>query len=315
MKGCYWIATILLLVLLTLLLAGTASAQGPAICDVKAVNVGNTSVTITWTTSELADSTVNYGKTTGLGLTASESANVTTHSIALTNLKPATLYYYEVVSSSGIGNTVGDNNCGNYYTFTTFSHPIELRGWAWYSYNGYLVPAIFEGHASMVNRTHVGNSSSLHVVGNLTLELQPSAGNVTIELDMYGNRDRSLFYLRQEVTGKSASLQGTWIYAGNDTYYICATGRVALPNPEGEAFKAARLCFVVLRTPDVDVPLAPAGGSFVQNLEAIITRITSFVDTFLDWMGGGLATTVSKILFQLTKLMAALRGVGTPYVP
>jgi hypothetical protein len=302
-----------LLVLLTLLLAGTASAQGPAICDVEADNVGNISATITWTTSVPADSTVNYGRTASLGLTASDSANVTDHSILLTNLTPGALYYYEVVSSSGIGNTAVDNNCGNYYTFTTFSHSLVLRGWAWYSYVGYLVPATFEGHASMVNRTHTGNSSSLHVVGNLTLDLA-NAPDVITELDMYGNRARSLFYLRQEVTGKSASLQGTWIYAGNDTYYVCATGRVTLPNLSGDEFKTARLCFVILRTPDVDVPIASPGGSFVQNMEAIITRFAAFVNTFLDWMAGGLGTVVSKILFQLTKLMAALRDLGTPYL-
>ena len=315
MKGCYWIATTLVLVLLTLLLAGIASAQGPTVCDVEAVSIGNTSATVTWTTSILANSTVNYGDSTVLGLTASDSANVTAHSIALTNLTPAMLYYYEVVSSSGIGNTTVDNNCGDYYTFTTFSQSLELQGWAWYSYVGYLVPATFEGFATTVVRTHAGNRSSLHVVGNLTLELQSSAGNVTLELDMHGNRARSLVYLRQEVTGKSASFAGTWIDAGNSTYYVGISGAVALPNPGGDEFKTARVCFVVLRTPEVDVPLAAPGGSFIQNLEAIITRIASFVDVFLDWMAGGFVETVSKVFFQLTQLVAAIRGTGTPYVP
>ena len=313
MKGCYWIAATLVLVLLTLLLAGIASAQGPTICDVKAVNIGNTSATITWATSEPANSTVNYGDTTALGLTASDSANVTDHSITLTDLTPAALYYYEISSSNAGGNAT-DDNCGSYYTFTTFSQALELHGWAWYSSVGYLVPATLEGYATIVERTHAGNTSSLHVVGNLTLCLPGASGNETIELDMYGSRSRSLFYLHQEVTGKSGSLTGTWIDGGNGTY-ISATGMVALPNPEGDVFETARLCFVVLRTPDVDVPLVAPGGSFIQNLEAIITRIASFVDVFLDWMAGGFVETVSKILFQLTLLVAALRGTGTPYVP
>jgi hypothetical protein len=312
MKGCHWIATTLVLVLLTLLLAGIASAQEPTICDVEAVNIGNTSATITWATSEPANSTVNYGDTTALGLTASDSANVTDHSIMLTDLTPAALYYYKVSSSNAGGNAT-DDNCGSYYTFTTFSQPLELYGWAWYSYVGYLVPATFEGFMTMVDRTHAGNSSSLHVVGNLTLN-RPNAPDVIIELDMYGSRSRSLFYLHQEVTGKSASLTGAWIDGGNGTY-ISATGVVALPNPEGDVFETARICFVVLRTSEVDVPLVAPGGSFVQNLEAMITRIASFVDVFLDWMAGGFVETVSKVFFQLTQLVAALRGTGTPYVP
>jgi hypothetical protein len=292
-----------------------STGQGElVISEVSAVDITNISAVITWRTDRAGSSTVNYGNTTGLGSTAFGGANVTEHNVVLTNLSPSTLYYYEVVSSDGGGNTTIDNNGGYYYTFTTLDD-INLEGWAWYSHYGYLVPAILDGYVAMFERPHVSGSFSLHVVGNLTMCLPGASGNETIELDMYGSRSRSLFYLRQEMTGKSASLQGTWIDAGNDTYYICATGRVALPNPEGDDFKTARLYFVVLRTPDVDVPLVAPGGSFIQSLEAIITIIASFVDTFLDWMAAGLADTVSKILFQLTKLVAALRGTGTPYVP
>ena len=316
MKGCYWIATILLLVLLTLLLAGVASAQGPTICDVEAVNIGNTSTTITWTTSELANSTVNYGNTTALGLMVSDSANVTDQSITLTGLTPATLYYYEVSSTNAGGNTTVDNNYGNYYTFTTFSQSLELHGWAWNTFSGQLGNSTLEGYVAMVERAHAPGSYSLHVVGNLTLCLAGASGNETIELDMYGSRSSSLFYLRQEVTGQSASFRGTWIDAGNDTYYICATGRVALPNPDGDVFKTSNINFITLRTPDVEIPSYDSSGSFVDNLEIIIRTLAKIYDVLLDsLMGSSFVDIIASILSALAAMVGTLRGLGTPYVP
>jgi hypothetical protein len=91
----------------------------PAISDVQATDIGIGSATITWTTDVPATSVVNYGETTALGLTASDSTLLSSHSIALSSLSQHTTYYYEVQSTDGEGNTVTDNNGGEYYTFTT----------------------------------------------------------------------------------------------------------------------------------------------------------------------------------------------------
>jgi len=95
----------------------------PVISGVQAINITSTSATIIWTTDDAADSVVNYGNTTALGSTASDSALVTDHAIGLTNLAPATLYYYEVRSTNAGGLTRVDNNGGAYYTFTTTATP------------------------------------------------------------------------------------------------------------------------------------------------------------------------------------------------
>jgi len=75
--------------------------------------------TITWTTDEPSDSIVNYGTTTELGDTTSDSSLVTNHQIILTELFPDTTYLYEVQSTDQYGHTIIDDNNGNYYTFTT----------------------------------------------------------------------------------------------------------------------------------------------------------------------------------------------------
>jgi hypothetical protein len=149
-------------------------------------------------------------------------------------------------------------------------------------------------------------------VGNLTL---PAPYNETIPLDMYGNRARLLFYLRQEVTGKSVSFQGTWIVnaAGNETY-IGMSGWVALPNPEGEALKTARICFATLRTPNVDVPLTQP-GSFTQDLDSLLSRYVKFVNsTLTSLIGTGFAGILSNILQKLALLLAHIRALGIPYI-
>jgi hypothetical protein len=90
------------------------------ISGVQATDIAPTLATIIWiiwTTDDAADSVVNYGNTTALGSTVSDSALVTDHAIGLTNLVPAMLYYYEVSSTNAVGNTTVDDNGGLYYTF------------------------------------------------------------------------------------------------------------------------------------------------------------------------------------------------------
>ena len=87
------------------------------ICRVQAINIGNTSATITWITNLGSNSTVNYGTTPALGLTAADSTNTTYHSVTLTNLLPDTVYYYEVISVSSGNNSALDNYCGSYYCY------------------------------------------------------------------------------------------------------------------------------------------------------------------------------------------------------
>ncbi len=113
MKGRYWIATILLPWLLTLLGASIALAQGSAtISNVSADNIADTSAVITWITDQPGNSRVDYGGRTPPVLTESDGTSVTDHAVILTNLTPLTLYYYEVISPNTGGNTTVDNNGG-----------------------------------------------------------------------------------------------------------------------------------------------------------------------------------------------------------
>lgn len=74
-----------------------------------------TSATVSWTTSEPADSQVDYGLTASYGSSTSSSAMVLSHALDLNGLAPQTLYHYRVRSADPSGNfSVGPD-----LTFTT----------------------------------------------------------------------------------------------------------------------------------------------------------------------------------------------------
>jgi Glucodextranase, domain B len=88
------------------------SGSGSGGLAISAVTV--TMPRIAWTTDQLADSRVDYGETTGYGMSVSGTDLTTSHSLVLTGLKPNTTYHYIVSSStSGASAATADN------TFTT----------------------------------------------------------------------------------------------------------------------------------------------------------------------------------------------------
>ncbi len=92
----------------------TIDVTAPTVTEVAATPLA-TSATITWTTNENANSTVEYGTTTSYGSTQSSSVYTTSHSIVLTELTPETSYHYRVKSTDRAGNTTTSADA----TFTT----------------------------------------------------------------------------------------------------------------------------------------------------------------------------------------------------
>jgi hypothetical protein len=83
--------------------------------DIAATAVGQSLATITWKTNGNADSTVEYGLTTGYGSTQTNPFMETNHTITLSGLAPGTLYHWRVVSSDQDGNRYVSTD----YTFRT----------------------------------------------------------------------------------------------------------------------------------------------------------------------------------------------------
>jgi len=291
----------------TLTTATPPDTTPPAISEVAAGNLTDTSVTITWTTDEPADSVVNYGNTTALGLTASDATLVTSHSITLTGLLRGTTYYFEIQSTDGAGNTATDNSGGAYYLYILTT----LTGWGWCTDYTEIANAEFVANGILVPRIDAPGSSDLHLVGRLTLTLS-DATTETIDLDMYGSKVRSLFSSHQEEEGKSASFNGVWL-TGDGGDYLSAWVRITLPH--GEVFKTAKFYLLKLRTPGVEIPDRQPDG-FVADLEYAIAMFTKFIDGLIDkLMLNGFADILGSVLTKMMVLLEAVRETGVPYIP
>ncbi len=109
----YQTALCILLVCLALVMVSPASAI--VISDIVVSNHSSNSVTISWITDVVTNGTVNFGTTTALGSSASDTRpNDDTHWVKITGLAPETTYFFEVVSGG-----VTDDNGGSKYQFKT----------------------------------------------------------------------------------------------------------------------------------------------------------------------------------------------------
>jgi len=88
--------------------ASFSDAAPPVVSGVSSTGASRTAIDITWTTDEPGDSQVEYRASPGQ-LSPLDSTLVTEHSVRLTELLPATTYYYKVMSRDANGNlTVSD---------------------------------------------------------------------------------------------------------------------------------------------------------------------------------------------------------------
>jgi hypothetical protein len=110
-----------LLVLALVLPVGTeplsAAPLQTIMYQVYVTDVTAVSFVVTWTTQTAGDGHVDWGPTTALGSTASDSVTGTTaHQVLVSGLSVNTDYYFQARSG-----TIIDNNGGNYYKVTTGS--------------------------------------------------------------------------------------------------------------------------------------------------------------------------------------------------
>jgi len=98
---------------------GKTSGGNPpplTLSNIGAANATATSASISWQSSVPANSQVNYGVSASYGSsTAMDTSMVTTHQQTLSNLKPATLYHFQVRSTDTNNQAVASNDA----TFTT----------------------------------------------------------------------------------------------------------------------------------------------------------------------------------------------------
>ena len=111
-------------------LTQTASATAvlnPPIISGVGINFDLGVLSVTWQTSEAANSILYYGTNPlALNLVASNGTLTTSHAVSLGNLPAGATYYFVVVSTDDAGNTATNNNSGAAYSFVAVATPPVL---------------------------------------------------------------------------------------------------------------------------------------------------------------------------------------------
>jgi len=113
----------------TFVTQNTTDTLPPVIEGVTATNITHSSAVIHWTTSEAADSQVEYGLSSSYGTsTARDFTLVGSHTAALSGLTAETLYHFRVLSRDAAGNLAASSD----FAFTTLtgsdSNPPVISG-------------------------------------------------------------------------------------------------------------------------------------------------------------------------------------------
>jgi hypothetical protein len=96
---------------------GAATSPAPVISNLTVTNITASSAVISWTTDQLSTTQVNYGTTTGYGMSSPlASVPVINHSVTLTGLTASTTYNFDAVSANPSGTSTGTSPNS---TFTT----------------------------------------------------------------------------------------------------------------------------------------------------------------------------------------------------
>lgn len=130
------------------LILSSTDTTAPIISGVSSGAITDSSATITWTTDESSDSTVEYGPTTAYGSSQANASMVLNHTINLTGLNPSTTYQYRVKSKDASNNTGTSGN----FSFTTLA-------------SGQVADIIIDNPASTLVGTFSTGTSSLDKFG------------------------------------------------------------------------------------------------------------------------------------------------------
>ncbi len=103
-----------------------ADCAPPTIAPVQVNNLTDTTATVSWTTSEPATGSVQWGTTPALGNSAASAGSQTNHSAAIVGFNECDRVYFQVTATDAYGNT-GVADFG--------SDPFEFNGWG--------IPGIF----------------------------------------------------------------------------------------------------------------------------------------------------------------------------
>ena len=155
----------------------------PVISAVQSSNVTTSTASITWASNVPTDSQVEYGTGTGYGSsTVLDTAKLTTHTVPLTGLTPATQYHFRVKGTDALGNPTVSGD----YTLTTLTASQDY--------------------------TLTASPVSVSPGGTITASWTAPAGRPTVDwIGLFASGASNTSYLAYKFTGGATSGSGTFV--------------------------------------------------------------------------------------------------------
>ena len=184
----------------------------PSISDIRATDITTSSATIGWTTDEPADSVVEYW-TSGGWKNSSDHSLVTSHSVPLLDLSPATTYPYRVRSTDAAGNAT--TSTGREFTTKSPEGSAKIVLWG-YDYDGEnlevelknvgdkgatVLLSLRDSDGVLIGDPFYHNFSiPAGGTRTLTFKLQGDFSTVKVVFEYDGQQGQETIYLREPVT-------------------------------------------------------------------------------------------------------------------
>jgi hypothetical protein len=140
--------------------------------NISTSGIEDKNATLTWKTNGAANSTVDYGITTGYGSTSSDAVMTSSHTIGLFSLAPHTTYHYRVrsITIDSVSATSGDANFTTLYSSGT---PVATQSQGT-TFSG--VTSTTTDGAQQINLTHSTLTGTTTVSGNTVTVSNPGNG-------------------------------------------------------------------------------------------------------------------------------------------
>ncbi len=268
-----------------------ADTTPPTITVVASSSIGSTNGTITWTTSESADSQVFYRKlgSTAYQQTAIDATLVTLHAATLLGLDPSTTYEYYVRSADAAGNAATSSPTKTFATTASTYAYLRFEAEAGtlvapVKSNGGSTDAFGAGYIDTPAGT--ANGSATAPAGTATFGVNiPTAGTWYLWVRMYGPDVNSDTWY-ESVNGATRqqivpSVTGQWQWVAGRSYTLSA----GLASVElGGRNAQARADRVLLTNDPAFVPTEQAVGDITPPAaDTAVTAVGSTNQVTLSW--------------------------------
>ncbi len=199
----------------------TTAALPPTITAVTAGSTTVNSSVITWTTDQASTSQVAYGTSTAYGSsTPTDNSLVTSHTVTLTGLSPATTYDYQAVSANSSGTQVSSAN----FTVSTPSPSGPAPNVSYVAFWGITGSSIIISWSTDIPSTTTVQYGTSAALGQTAIGSTALTNNHGITLT--GLNPATTYYFVAQSTSASAAV-------GNSITYSFTTSNTAPPAVAG----------------------------------------------------------------------------------